>query len=200
MSEFDGVTGAMAARAMARLNADMEQAAVALVQPCDQERFLVIGFGAGVGMEQLLDAVAPASVLGVDPSRAMVKAARRRLAGHPRGNTVALLQVPAAEIPPGGSFDAAIAVNCEQFWDPHRDALEAVALALRPGGRLITLTHRWAIEKRQSLADWKARVQADLADSGLDAPTWTEARYRSGPAVGYLARRTRQHKHTPSGR
>jgi arsenite methyltransferase len=188
MTGFDGVAGGFAARAMARLNADMEQAALGMVEPRDNESFLVIGFGPGVGLELLLDAVTPAAVLGVDPSQAMVKAARRRLARHRLRSSVELLQAPATDIPAARTFDAAIAVNCEQFWDPHRDSLEAIANALRPGGRLVTVTHQWAIEKRHSLPDWKALVQADLAGTGLGAPTWSEDRYRSGPAIAYLAR------------
>lgn len=187
MTGFDGVTGGIAARAMARLNADMEQAALGMVEPRDNERFLVIGFGPGVGLELLLVAVTPAAVLGVDPSRAMVKAARRRLAHHRLRSSVELLQAPATNVPATRIFDAAIAVNCEQFWDPHRDSLEAIANALRPGGRLVTVTHQWAIEKRHSLPDWKALVHADLASTGLGAPTWSEDRYRSGPAIAYLA-------------
>jgi len=188
MTGFDGVTGGVAARVMARLNADMEQAALAMVKPRDNESFLVIGFGPGMGLELLLDAVTPAAVLGVDPSRVMVKAARRRLARHRLGSSVELLRAPAADIPAARTFDAAIAVNCEQFWDPHRESLEAIASALRPRGRLVTVTHQWAIEKRHSLSDWKALVQADLAGAGLGAPAWSEDRYRSGPGIAYLAR------------
>jgi SAM-dependent methyltransferase len=172
----------------------MEQAALGMAEPRDNESFLVIGFGPGVGLELLLDAVAPAAVLGVDPSRAMVNAARRRLARHRLRRSVELLRAPATGIPAARTFDAAIAVNCEQFWDPHRDSLEAIASALRPGGRLVTVTHQWAIEKRHSLPDWKALVQADLAGAGLGAPAWSQDRYRSGPAIAYLARQPGQRK------
>ena len=118
----------------------------------------------------------------------------RRLARHRLRSSVELLQAPAAGIPAARTFDAAIAVNCEQFWDPHRDSLEAIASALRPGDRLVTVTHQWAIEKRHSLPDWKALVQADLAGAGLGAPTWSEDRYRSGPAIAYLAQQPGQRK------
>lgn len=186
MTGFDGVSGGIAARAMASLNADMEKAALAMADARDDERFLVIGFGPGVGLEMLLNAVAPAAVVGIDPSRAMISSARRRLARHPLYPRVELLQLSAADIPAARTFDAAIAVNCEQFWEPHRASLGAVADALRPGGRLVSITHRWAIEKRCSLADWKALVEADLAGTGLGSPTWSEDRYRSGPAIAYL--------------
>lgn len=189
MTGFDGITGALAARLMATLNADMERAALRLVEPLDGERFLVVGFGPGVGLELLLDAAAPASVLGLDPSAAMLQAARRRIARHPRrGASIELRRGRAADLMAEGTFDAAIAVNCEQFFDPHARSIRAIAGALRPGGRLASLTHRWAIERRHPVREWKALVEADLTDAGLGAPVWIEDRFRSGPALGYLAR------------
>jgi SAM-dependent methyltransferase len=189
MRGFDGIGGTIAAQVMAAMNVDMERAALAVLEPHDGERFLVVGFGPGLGLVALLDAVTPASLLGIDPSGAMVSAARRRLARHPRAGLTQLLAVTAAGIPASAAFDAAVAVNNEQLWDPHLSSLEAIAGALRPGGRLVTLTHQWAITKRATLADWKAMTEADLAVTGLASPTWTESRFRSGPALGYLTRK-----------
>jgi SAM-dependent methyltransferase len=189
MGGFDGIGGTIAARVMAAMNVDMERAALALLEPHDGERFLVVGFGPGLGLAALLDAVIPASLLGIDPSRTMVRAARRRLARHPRASLAQLLAVTAAGIPDRATFDAAIAVNNEQLWDPHLSSLGAIARALRPGGRLVTLTHQWAITKRATLAGWTAMIEADLAVSGLAPPTWTESRFRSGSALAYRTRK-----------
>lgn len=187
VNRFDGMTGALVARAMASMNADMEQAALRMVEPRKAERFLVVGFGPGVGLEMLLDAAPSASVLGLDPSKAMVGAARRRLARHSRGDRVELLPVAADRAPADGDFDAVVSVNSEQLWAPHLDSLVAVAKALRPGGRLVSLTHAWAITKHCSLPEWRAMVESDLVASGLEPPRWTEGRFRSGPALGYRA-------------
>ena len=135
MRGFDGIGAAIAARVMAAVNDDMERAALAMLEPHDGERFLVVGFGPGLGLVALLDAVAPASVLGIDPSGAMVRAARRRLANHPRAGVTQLRAVTAAGIPDGAAFDAAVAVNNEQLWAPHRSSLGAIASALRPAAR-----------------------------------------------------------------
>ena len=70
-SSFDGVGGLLAAPIMAALNSDMERAAVALAQPEDGARYLVLGFGGGVGITALLDVVEPGWVLALDPSEAM---------------------------------------------------------------------------------------------------------------------------------
>jgi hypothetical protein len=68
MRGFDGIGGTIAARVMAAMNVDMERAALAMLEPHDGERFLVVGFGPGLGLVALLDAVTPASLLGIDPS------------------------------------------------------------------------------------------------------------------------------------
>jgi hypothetical protein len=51
---FDGVAGRVAARVMARLNADMERAALDALDPRPGDRVLVVGFGPGVGVTELL--------------------------------------------------------------------------------------------------------------------------------------------------
>ncbi len=69
---FDGITGVVAARVMALMNADMERAAIETLAPHDGDRVLVVGFGPGVGIESLLDR-ADVDVLGIDPSPVMVR-------------------------------------------------------------------------------------------------------------------------------
>ncbi len=93
---FDGLSGEVAARVMARVNADMERAAVALAQLADGDRILVIGCGPGVGVVGILDAVVPAAgVLAIDPSAVMVRAAKRRAGRHGRGQLVQFEQISA---------------------------------------------------------------------------------------------------------
>jgi ubiquinone/menaquinone biosynthesis C-methylase UbiE len=75
---------------MARVNADMEAALDAL-DPQPGERVLVVGFGPGVGIAELLRRVRDARGVGIDPSAVMVRAATRRL---PAGAQVELLAEP----------------------------------------------------------------------------------------------------------
>jgi hypothetical protein len=42
---------------------------------------------------------------------------------------------------PNGAFHGAIAVNSIQLWEPLDDSIGEVARTLRPGGRLVALTH-----------------------------------------------------------
>jgi SAM-dependent methyltransferase len=171
----------VAAVVMARLNRDMEEAALDELDPGDGDRILVIGFGPGVGIELLLERCAPASVTGVDPSPVMVAAARRRIAKCPSNDVVTLLAAAAADVAPApGAFDAAVAVNSHQLWQPHAATAHVLASAIRAGGRLVTVTHDWAIEKITPVARWRTAVGDDLVAAGFEKPTWSTSRYRSG--------------------
>ncbi|HWW44333.1 MAG TPA: methyltransferase domain-containing protein [Acidimicrobiia bacterium] len=178
---FDGVTGRVAARIMARLNADMERAALDALDPQPGDRVLVIGFGPGVGIAELLRRVPDATVVGIDPSTAMVRAATRRL---PAGAAVELLPEPLETLEATGPpFDRAVAVNCHQCFAPHDVALAHLRGVLVGGGRFVSLTHDWAIEKHQPVPAWRRGVEQDAATAGFSAPAWSAGRYRSGAAT-----------------
>ncbi|HEY1826959.1 MAG TPA: class I SAM-dependent methyltransferase [Acidimicrobiales bacterium] len=189
---FEGFTGQMAGRVMARINADMEHAAVELLAPRIGQHLLVLGAGPGVGLTALLDAALPTDVLAVDPSHTMVDAAAHRLSRHPFGHIVEVLPLYTHEVPRhAGPFDGAIAVNSHQLWDPHAASVEAVGAVLRLGAPLVSLTHAWAIEKHQPIEAWKTMVSEDLERAGFALPTWSEAKYRSGDAVILTAPKVR---------
>lgn len=187
MSAFDGPAGTLAAVVMARMNADMEQAGLERLTPRDGDHLLVIGFGPGVGLIQLLQRCRPASVVAVDPSGAMVRAASRRLRRHSHHDTVQLIQDTAdhIELAPD-SVDGAIAVNTHQLWQPHLATAQTIARALRPGARLVTVTHEWAIKKNGPVSEWTAAVTSDLIAAGFNDPTWNSDNYRSGRGLALL--------------
>src|SRR5262245_34900076 len=67
----------------------------------------------------------------------------RRRASDPR---VRLERTTAARLPwPDDSFDGATAVNSIMLWKPLDASVAEVARVLRPGGRLVTITHDWAL-------------------------------------------------------
>jgi len=196
---FDGAAGRVAASVMARLNRDMEEAALDLLVPRHGQRILVIGFGAGVGIEMLLARCEPASVTGIDPSTVMMAATRRRLARdlvrHQASARVTLIAttldaLALDSLAPGEyPFDAAVAVNSHQLWQPHDVSAGVLASVLERGGRLVTVTHDWAIEKRLPLEQWHERVAADLKAAGFAEPTWDRRRYRSGSGTSLITTR-----------
>jgi hypothetical protein len=84
-----------------------------------------------------------------------------------------------------------VAVNTHQRFEPHDRALAAVAAALRPGARFVSLTHDWAIERRLPLATWRALVERDAAATGFAELSWATRAFRSGSATLLVATRPR---------
>jgi SAM-dependent methyltransferase len=185
---FDGSLGVISGRLMAKMNADMELAAAALVAPSAGERILVIGPGPGVGIDALLDLEPHLAIVAIDPSAAMCALARRR---HRADERVAVSQATLLDVPDTGAFDAAVCVNAQQLWSPHRDNVAALADQLRGGARLVTITHDWAITKRQPLGAWRLLVTHDLGRSGFEEIAWGTGDYRTGAATVLTARRQR---------
>ena len=75
---FEGVPGRLAGAVMARLNRDMEVAAVDELAPAPGASVLAVGFGPGVGIAELVARLPHGQIAGVDPSATMVAAARQR--------------------------------------------------------------------------------------------------------------------------
>lgn len=105
------------------------------------ERLLDVG--AGTGRIALAAARRGAVVVGVDPSRAMLGVARRRLADR----SVALLRADATRLPfADGSFEAAVAVTLLCFAADPAAVLREIARVLRPDGRLVLgELNRWSL-------------------------------------------------------
>lgn len=139
---FDGPLGLVTGPIMARRNAAAEVEAIEELAPGPSDSVLLIGFGPGVGIAELLTRLPTGRVGGVDPSWVMNLLARR-WARDPR---VRLERTTAARLPwPDDYFDGATAVNSIQMWSPLGASVAEVARVLRPGGRLVTITHDWVL-------------------------------------------------------
>ena len=189
---FDGIGGRATAKVMARMNREAEIEAIEILSPSQGNRILAIGIGPGVGVDQLAKSIDPVSVVGIDPSAAMLADARRRNKTWLEAGTVELLQTTAdALVWEDGSFDGAVAVNSIQMWDPFDVSLREVSRVLRPGGRLVAVTHDWALKKStgrepEAWFKWVAQV----GDScGLIQPRMWRARAEEGRAVAFEATR-----------
>jgi ubiquinone/menaquinone biosynthesis C-methylase UbiE len=187
---FEGVPGRLAAAVMARLNRDMEAAALDELAPAPDDSVLAVGFGPGVGVADLAVRLRHGHVAGIDPSATMVAAATRRNRAAVDTGRVQLVEAEAASIPwPDAAFSGVVAVNSLQLWEPLDVALSEVARVLSPAGVLVTLTHRWAIEKRANLDQWIETTGAVLVRCGLVDAAHRTAPFRSGEGVVLRARK-----------
>ena len=181
ISGFDGFVGRISGSVMARLNRDMERAAVAELNPSPNDSVLAIGFGPGVGIELLAEVLPTGLVAGIDPSATMNDLARRRNRRGIDSGRIVLRNASAEVIPwPDDTFDGIIAANSAQFWRPLDAAIGEVARVIRPGGSLVTITHAWAIEKVSPVPEWIERVSNLLAEREFSAISSQMQTFRSG--------------------
>jgi ubiquinone/menaquinone biosynthesis C-methylase UbiE len=183
-SSFDGTAGRLAGRVMARMNRDMEIAAIDELAPAPDASVLAVGFGPGVGVAELLLRVPHGVVGGVDPSAVMVQQARRRNLAAVGSGQVTLERGTAESIPwPDGTFTGVVAVNSLQLWDPLDASVREVMRVLAPAGPLVTMTHVWAIEKREPVERWVNATSALLRGAGFDDVSHRTASFRSGQGL-----------------
>ena len=187
---FEGLAGRATAKVMARMNRQAEIEAIEVLAPSPGDRVLAIGIGPGVGVDHLARTVAGVKITGIDPSAAMLADARRRNRTWIEAGTVALVQTTAAALPGGdASFDGAVAVNSIQMWDPFEASLKEVGRVLRPGGRMVSLTHDWALTKStgRDPEEWFLWVSDIARRCGfIEARMWP-ARAEDGRSVAFEA-------------
>jgi ubiquinone/menaquinone biosynthesis C-methylase UbiE len=188
---FEGRIAWMTARVMAVQNRAAEIEAIEVLDPAPDARVAAIGCGAGVGVELLAANVA--CVLAVDPSPVMAAETRRRNRGAVLAGSVEVATTGADRIPcTDASLDGAVAVNSIQLWHPLETSLSEVARILRPGAKLVALTHDWAIERSTGLKvqAWLSMLEETALGVGLaDLRSW-RARAERGRSVAVVLTNT----------
>jgi ubiquinone/menaquinone biosynthesis C-methylase UbiE len=196
-SSFEGTAGRLAGPVMARMNRDMELAAIDELDPAPDASVLAVGFGPGVGIAELVLRLQNGVVGGVDPSSVMVKQAHRRNAAAVESGQVSLQRSTAESVPwPDGTFAGALAVNSLQLWEPLDASIREVQRVLAPAGRLVTMTHVWAIEKRSPLEEWVQATSELLRGAGFEDVAHRTASFRSG--VGLVLRAEKPGPRSPT--
>lgn len=182
--QFDGPAGRVIARVMARQNREAELEAIEVLDPRSSDRVVAVGVGAGVGVELLAHRVR--SVYAVDPSQVMVEATTRRNRVAIEQGRVTVDRTTADRLDvPDDSVDGVIAVNTIQMFDPLGPSLAEIARVLRPGSRLVTLTHDWAIERSagRTVEAWTQWVEQHATEVGLGRMRWWRAVAEGGRSV-----------------
>ena len=172
------------ATVMATGNADMENAAVELVNPRPDANVVMIGCGPGVGVVAAARRASNGMVIGLDPSEVMVERTRTRCR-RARVEHLTKVERAAAELlpVPDQSQDAVVSVNNIQLWSDRAAGLDECARVLVPGGALVVLLHTWAMPDAVSAEEWIAELTADLSTRGVVVESSLIRRFRSGPAL-----------------
>jgi SAM-dependent methyltransferase len=133
-----------------------------MAAPEPEDRVLEVGCGHGVLLDLLAGRLGSGSVLGLDRSATMTRAAQRRNAGAVTAGRVAVRTGDLLHADLGGAaFDLVVAVHVGDFWRPPAHEYGVVRRALADGGRLVLVT--------QPLEPQHAGAVAEQV-SGLAAP------------------------------
>jgi ubiquinone/menaquinone biosynthesis C-methylase UbiE len=134
-----GWRGQLVGQLLNRANRAFVQAAVEAARIAPGAAAADLGFGGGVGLRLLLEAVGRTGrVYGVDLSRTMLERARVRFADEWAAGRLELIEGSLLELPlVEDAVDAVITVNTFYFLEEPRPALREIARVLRPGGRVV---------------------------------------------------------------
>lgn len=186
---WDGWRGRVMATVMAQGNADMESAAVELVDPKPDANIVMIGCGPGVGVVAGARRAPNGMVTGIDPSPVMVERTRTRCRRERVEQVTKVERAAAESLPvPDDSQDAVVSVNNIQLWNDRAVGLDECVRVLAPGGVVVVLLHTWAIPDAVPDDEWVAQLCADLSARDLRVEPPQTRRFRSGPAVVILGR------------
>jgi ubiquinone/menaquinone biosynthesis C-methylase UbiE len=190
---FDGLGGKLVAPIMARMNAAAEAEAVDILNPLSDSCNLVIGFGPGVGIAKLTERTPYGSVLGIDPSLAMLRTATNRnraaiSAGNVKLATTTADKIPCAE----ACFDGAIAVHTLQLCEPIEATITELARVMKTNALLVTITHDWAAKHHRGSAKiWTTTMVQALEEGGFENVLTGFAHADKGKAILITSRRCR---------
>lgn len=134
-----GVSGRLVARRLNRFNATSIRAAVAALDPPVGGDVADIGFGGGLGLDLLMEAVGPAGLVhGVDPMHDMVRRTSRQRADLvDAGRLVPKVGLMEALPLDDDALDGAISCNTIYFMADLGPAFADLARVVRPGGPVV---------------------------------------------------------------
>lgn len=131
-----GLVGRWIGGKMARQHQPENRWTVNLLEVQSTDHILEVGFGPGIAIEQVVSRAA--YVAGIDFSRTMVAAARRRNATAVRSGKVDLRYGDAASLPfSNEAFDKVYSIHSIYFWPDPAKALSEIYRVLKPGGLLV---------------------------------------------------------------
>lgn len=165
-----GTLGWIAGQLMAVKNGARSSWALELLEVRGDERVLEVGFGPGVDLQRLSDAVGERGyVAGADASALMVRQASKLNRKAIARGTMVLKQCSATSLQfDSGKFDAVLSINSAPFWPDCEAGVAEIARVLKPTGRaLIVLQPMWRGATAQDSEQWLTRLMDSMQKSGL---------------------------------
>ena len=146
-SRPSGFFGRIAGNRMARQHEPENTWTVSLLDVQPKDSILELGFGAGATIQQIATLATEGHVAGVDFSRTMVRAARKRNTLAVKAGRVELKYGDASTLPFADStFDKVVSIHSLYFWPDPTKAFAEILRALKPEG-IVALTllpkERW---------------------------------------------------------
>ncbi len=133
-----GFFGRIAGSRMAQQHEPENTWTVSLLDVQPRDNILEIGFGAGTTIQQIASLATEGHVAGVDFSRTMVGAARKRNASAVKAERVELRYGDAATLPfTNDTFDKVVSIHSLYFWPEPIKAFAEILRVLKPGGRVV---------------------------------------------------------------
>lgn len=130
----EGPLGEIGAALMEQNGRPMAREAVRRLGLKRNAAVLEIGFGPGIALGYLADAVPDGQIFGVDPSAVMLRRAGIRNQHAINQGRLWLVAALADQLPlPSQTLDGVLAIDNLHFWPDRRAGLEAVARVLKTG-------------------------------------------------------------------
>lgn len=132
-----GILGRLGDAIMARTNRNVAAWAIDPLEVQPGDGVPEVGFGPGVGIQLLADAVSSGHVVGVDSSEEMVEQAMARNARAIESGRVDLRRGSVEKLPfEDESFDKVLSINSMQVWPDAVAGLREIRRVTRAGGRI----------------------------------------------------------------
>jgi SAM-dependent methyltransferase len=171
-----GWMGRLVGKFMNRNNRRMNAFTIDALTLRPTDRVLEIGFGGGLNLAPLVERVPEGHVVGIEPSEAMLEAARKVHAARIATGRLRVEQGAAERLPlTDGAFDAACTVNTIYFWKNAEAGAREIHRVLGAGGRLaVTLLPGDRMEllgfPREVFRFWSPQdVESLLRGAGFDS-------------------------------
>ncbi len=134
----EGLMGRLIAWRLARVNRAANEWAVSLLALTPSDQVLEIGFGPGLGLEQIKARVPQGFVAGVDTSKLMLQTASRRNAAAIAAGCMELKDADMTALPyPDDRFDKGLAVQVVNYLPDPLAGVHELFRVMKPNGRAV---------------------------------------------------------------